>query len=289
MRWLLLVVPAACYSVVPHSRTTLLRAAAPGRAAAAKLQTLDLLSAVDSFYQTAPYQAAFLTCGVKASLSDTISQKTVEKVQSSTGEVSEHRFCFSRNFAFILYGGLYQGVTQHVIFNEIYPAVFGSGTDLQTVAVKVLFDQLVLTPFLCLPIAYLVKAAVFQYPLQEGLDKYVMDAKKDLLWKYWAIWTPTQCLTFSVVPEHLRIPFIAMVSFFWLIILSNITSRPLPTAPGKAIICFDDQCIVAGEIDDDFDVSVLDAGVVVPTGSASNSAEITADVAEEASGVDGNR
>ena len=74
-----------------------------------------------------------------------------------------------------------------------------------------------------------------------------------------------------------------------LIILSNITSRPLPTAPGKAIICFDDQCIVAGEIDDDFDVSVLDAGVVVPTGSASNSAEITADVAEEASGVDGNR
>lgn len=37
------------------------------------------------------------------------------------------------------------------------------------------------------------------------------------------------------------------------------TPTPLqPSAPGKAIICFDDQCIIAGEIDDEIDVSVLD-------------------------------
>ena len=346
----------------------------------ADLVTPDLLTAVNAFYQTAPIQAAFLTCGVKASLSDTISQKTVEKVYSNSGAVTEHRFCFSRNFAFLLYGGLYQGVAQHVIFNEIYPVkpstccraahacimlsaahddhqqklpacyglslctqvVFGTGTDFQTVASKVLFDQLVLTPLLCLPIAYLVKAVVFRYPLKEGLEKYLADAKKEcvryliaplsvppwvihppsltcaqhdaraslwlcpfttcppsynmppvltvprlphpafltppssncfssLLWKYWAIWTPTQCLTFSIVPDHLRIPFIAVVSFFWLIILSNITSRAetagqiKPSGQGKAIICYDNECIVVGEIDDGFDVSVLDMGVVTPT------------------------
>ena len=51
-----------------------------------------------------------------------------------------------------------------------------------------------------------------------------------------------------------------------LIILSNITSRAeesgkiAPSAQGKAIICFDDQCIITGEIDDSFDVSVLDEG-----------------------------
>ena len=115
--------------------------------------------------------------------------------------------------------------------------MFGAGTDWATVATKVLFDQLVLTPFVCLPVAYLVKAAVFQTPLRSGLERYVQDARKDLLLKYWALWTPTQCLTFSVVPEHLRIVFIAVVSFFWLIILSNITNRKLslssfaPTKP----------------------------------------------------------
>ena len=85
------------------------------------MQALDLLSSIDTFYQTSPYQAAFLTCAFKASLSDTISQKTVERVCSVTGEVTEHRFCFSRNLAFLLYGGLYQGVAQYVIFNEFYP------------------------------------------------------------------------------------------------------------------------------------------------------------------------
>ena len=94
-----------------------------------------------------------------------------------------------------------------------------------TVALKVITDQLVLTPFLCLPCAYLVKALVFGYPLREGLRRYLADARRDLLWKYWLIWTPTQCLTFSVVPEYLRITFIAGVSFFWLILLSSISNR----------------------------------------------------------------
>ena len=80
-----------------------------------QLDGTAVLSAVDAFYQTSPYQAAFLTCGIKASLSDSISQKSVEKVCAKTGEVTEHVFCFSRNLAFILYGGLYQGVIQYII------------------------------------------------------------------------------------------------------------------------------------------------------------------------------
>jgi hypothetical protein len=34
-----------------------------------------------------------------------------------------------------------------------------------------------------------------------------------------------QCLTFGVVPQHLRIAFIAVVSFFWLIIFSSLTAK----------------------------------------------------------------
>jgi len=224
---------------------------------AGSAQMLDL-HAVDGLYQSFPYPAAFATCATKAACSDAISQKTVERVVAENGAVTEHTFCMSRNAAFTLYGGLYQGCAQYYIFNELYPSLFGTSTDVATVAIKVAFDQLVLTPFLCLPLAYLVKALVFRTPLSAGLARYVTDARRDLLWKYWAIWTPAQCLTFSVVPDHLRIPFIACISFFWLIILSNITSRPKPSGPGKAIICYDNEGIIIDEIDDEFGVSVLD-------------------------------
>jgi hypothetical protein len=66
------------------------------------------------------------------------------------------------------------------------------------------------------------------------------------LWKYWAIWTPTQCITFSIVPEHLRIPFIAAVSFGWLILLSSITSRgdASPQEDDYIVICYDNECLI---------------------------------------------
>lgn len=131
----------------------------------------------------------------------------------------------ARLATFFLYGGLYQGCVQYFIFNELYPVWFGEGTDVGTILIKVCFDQFVLTPFLCLPICYLVKALVFSYPLREGLERYIADAKRDLLIKYWVLWGPVQCLTFSVVPPQWRVPFIALVSFFWLLILSSITAR----------------------------------------------------------------
>jgi hypothetical protein len=130
--------------------------------------------------------------------SDAIAQKT-ESARK------QPRFSFRRNIAFIIYGGLYNGFFENFLFNNCFPVVFGEGTDLVTVASKVVVDQLILTPFLCLPAAYIVRALVFRSSVRDALSRYLSDAKKDLLWKYWLIWTPTQCLTFSVVPVHLRI------------------------------------------------------------------------------------
>ena len=174
----------------------------------------------------------------------------------------------------------HQGVCQLFIFNEIFPLLFGVGTDWQTVTAKalrraesglrpalgqrpiclslacverrlssleardalrspprvapktsaafnrqVLTDQFVLTPLVCLPVAYVFKAVAFRYGVNEGLRRYLADAQRDLLLKYWLIWGPVQCLTFSVVPAQWRIPFIACVSFVWTFILSSISSR----------------------------------------------------------------
>jgi len=193
----------------------------------------NLASTVNSFYTTSPVEAAALTCGIKASCSDAVSQNTAEPAPGASAEDDNTAFCWSRNSAFLLYGSLYQGVVQHFMYNELFPMLFGEGTDWTTVTEKVLLDQFVLFPFLGIPVSYLVKAAVFKQPWRGALEHYAADARKDLLLKAWAIWIPVQFCTFSVVPVHLRIPFIALVSFFWLIILSNISNRPQPLAPAE--------------------------------------------------------
>ena len=127
-----------------------------------------LISTIDTFYKTMPLASAFLTCGVKASLADVVAQKRAAKeaVQADgysetdaviLGDAEESSFEKRRNLAFFLYGGLYQGMAQEVIFNEVFPLIFGQGTDPLTVASKVLCDSLFITPFLCLPVAYVVK------------------------------------------------------------------------------------------------------------------------------------
>lgn len=240
------------------------------------LNAFDLLSDIDSFYQTAPYTSAFVTCGIKASAADLLAQfrssngdSSDEKDQvTNTAAISdvkqqqnEHNFLFTaftkqlnygtgisaatvqqelidpdsttntyqieyqRNLAFILYGGLYQGIAQEYIYNYLFPTWFGPGNDVMTVLTKVSFDLLVISPFICIPIAYIVKSIIYNQTLMEGIQKYIYDLKyKKLLLTYYSIWFPAGLCTFGLVPDHLRIAFIAFVSFFWLIILSTVSS-----------------------------------------------------------------
>ena len=137
-----------------------------------------------------------------------------------------------RNIAFLLYGALYQGMGQEYIYNHLYPIYFGTGTNVVTVLMKVAFDLLIQTTLLTLPVAYMIKAMIYKYTFQEALRRYVDDIRNHgLLMKYFTLWGPVQCITFGIVPERYRIMFIAVVSFFWLIILSTISSRVRSTTP----------------------------------------------------------
>jgi len=159
-----------------------------------------------------------------------------------------------RNLAFLLYGSLYQGCVHEYVFNTLYPEWFGIATTPDVVAVKVAFNLLIQTTLVTLPVAYILKALIqnepettttennqsitttttmtededtlttLPQPLQSAMDKYWQDIQhQGLLWKCFALWGPVQCLTFSIVPEHYRVTFIAAVSFFWLILLSRIS------------------------------------------------------------------
>ena len=183
----------------------------------------QVLAAIDAFYHTAPYATGAITCGAKASAADFIAQRRQRNFS---------KFEKARNIAFLLYGAVYQGVAQEYIYNHCYTAWFGSSNQPIVVLKKVLFDLCVQTTLVTLPVAYLTKAAIFRYSIRQGLRQYKHDVVNNgLLKKYFALWGPVQCLTFSVIPEHLRISFIAAVSFFWLIILSTISARVQQVAP----------------------------------------------------------
>ncbi|CAJ1949765.1 unnamed protein product [Cylindrotheca closterium] len=198
-----------------------------------------IMSTVNSFFQTQPYLAAFLTCSFKASAADMIAQTQEmgnekapsSEVSSSGNNEANNNVNISRNLGFLFYGGIYQGMAQNFIFNVIYPSWFGTDESLALVGKEVLVDNLLFAPLLCLPIAYAFKTAFSSEEplgldtLKVGLENYVEDVTtKGLLARYWSIWFPANMITFGVIPPHYRVVFVASISFFWIFMLSTISS-----------------------------------------------------------------
>jgi len=193
------------------------------------------MSLINSFFQTQPYLAAFLTCSVKASAADMLAQSQEDSSEANDPsfnmETQTNGLDISRNLGFLMYGGLYSGLAQNYLYNVVYPKLFGADDgSLQHIIEQVVADNLIFAPLLCLPIAYVFKAAftseeVNWEAIAQGLQKYIDDVtNKGLLWKYWSLWIPVQFMTFGVIPAHFRVVFVAAVSFFWICILSTIAS-----------------------------------------------------------------
>jgi protein Mpv17 len=140
-----------------------------------------------------------------------------------------------RNLGFLFYGGLYQGMAQNYLYNVLYPSWFGTDDSSLVLIQEVLADNLIFAPLLCLPVAYAFKAAFTSQDLsletfKKGLERYIEDVtSKGLLMQYWKIWVPGQFLTFGIIPPHFRVVFVAAISFFWICILSQISSSASET------------------------------------------------------------
>jgi len=188
---------------------------------------IGILKRVDGFWRSSPYAAGGIVCGIKACAADLIVQKNTKMTNGlGTAPTKSTTVDLRRNLAFIFYGSMYQGVCQEYIYNHLYPLWFGRGSNWEVVLIKVAFDCLVQTTLVTLPVAYLAKAVIYRYSFREAMQRYVADIRKQgLLKKYFSLWAPVNCLTFSVVPEHYRVTWIACVSFFWLMVLSAISSK----------------------------------------------------------------
>jgi hypothetical protein len=193
------------------------------------------LEALDHLYQTAPYCAAFVTCSVKASAADLVAQtrhsksNQQEQVQERNDRDSDSdsdEFDFLRNLAFVLYGGFYQGMGQTFLYSHLFPKLFGTTPTVLSVLGQASFENFILAPFFCLPTVYTMKALLAGGTPADGISKYIQHiSTQHVLYRYWSIWFPVQCLNFAVVPEHLRVPFGACISFFWICLLSSISAR----------------------------------------------------------------
>ena len=179
---------------------------------------------VNMLFHNYPYATAFSVCALKAGCADSLAQKLSSRSRSKSGKRQSFNFQYKRNLAFIAYGGLYQGCFQEYLYNELFSRLLGFDNSPSTAFKKVLFDVFIIAPLLCLPVAYLIKSIVYQQTFKEGLQKYVNDVvNHGLLTKKTLFWIPVNSAAFTVVPEHLRITFIACFSFFWLILMSSIS------------------------------------------------------------------
>jgi len=208
-----------------------LKKAAENEAAAMQLQQSTTEDAVYNPAMADAYGSGAAAGALQLEATPSISNTQEAADSTVTAQNEAKKADWKRNIAFLVYGSLYQGVTQEFVYNHLYPVWFGSATTISVVLTKVLFDLLVQTTMVTLPIAYLTKSVIYRYSFKEAMRRYIDDIKNHgLLKKYFLLWGPVQCCTFSIVPEHWRVTFIACVSFFWLIILSTISSK----APKKA-------------------------------------------------------
>lgn len=226
-----------------------------------------LTTQLSTVWATQPYTVAAVVCGLKASAADYLAQKRQSRKKEQQNAAQKAiRTDRTRNFSFLLYGSLYQGIAQEYIYNHLYPVWFdhllvgysGTFATLATACIKVAFDLLVQTCLVTLPIAYLVKAVIFRYGFREAIvNRYWGDiTQHGLLKKYYLLWGPVNILTFSVVPEAYRITWIAFVSFFWLVILSTISSKSDSAVPAPAVkstLIGDDLQGTVFKVDDDDD------------------------------------
>ena len=175
------------------------------------------MNAYRSLSRRAPLGTAFVTCFLKGSASDCVIQQT-----------ETPPFDWRRNCAFAFFSGAYLGIGQHFVYNVVFLRIFGSGRDFFTATKKVVADSFIHVPCLYLPLYYPFETvATGRGSVLDGLQRYVHDAPR-VLTTYWCTWPPAHFLSFSVLPQELRIAFIASLSFVWLCYLSAVSHHNPP-------------------------------------------------------------
>ncbi|GLI62624.1 hypothetical protein VaNZ11_005288 [Volvox africanus] len=161
-----------------------------------------------------PMYTGVVTTVIKTSAADLFAQKIVERRE----EVD-----WRRHGMFVMFGFGYLGCWQYYLYNDLFVRWCKPITALVghrgSAPLKTFIDQCIHHPLLYFPCFYTLKGMVEGRPISESMADY-----SEHLWDnckaLWMIWVPAQMVNFTVVPLHLRIPFVAGVSFAWTVVIS---------------------------------------------------------------------
>ena len=132
-------------------------------------RVLSLARSYDAAYARLPVAVAFGTCFVKATASDTITQTQLERKPSFDAE---------RCAKFGLWGGLYCGCAQHVLYNTLYPRWFGAagpGAPRAVILRTFAFELGVHFPLVFNPVYYICNSLFTGASPLDGLRRYAED------------------------------------------------------------------------------------------------------------------
>lgn len=172
-----------------------------------------------------PFSFGVAISTVKTGAADYIAQMYIEERQTLDR---------TRSAVFLMWGAVYLGGVQYLIYSHLFPRVlFPSAATFvakpfaerladragqQVVAQQVALDQFLHHPLVLFPCFYIVKehvelsATPALSVARTGLQKYATNVWDDCLF-CWRTWVPAFFVNFSVCPIHMRIPFVAAVSF----------------------------------------------------------------------------
>ena len=185
-----------------------------------------VLSAIGRVAKTHPFKFGCVFSGFKTSFSDWLVQTQIEK---------RERIDWVRNGTFASFGFFYLGGVQYALYVPIFSRLFPGAAayaalpslsarlkdvvGTRNMITQVVLDQFVHHPLLYFPTFYCLKEVVKGNPPQAGLDLYAKNYKEDLF-ALWKLWVPSTIINFSIMPMHLRIPWVASTSLIWTCIIS---------------------------------------------------------------------
>ena len=182
-----------------------------------------MFAALNSALRRRPFLGACAVATVKTTSADVMVQTVVEG--RSLEQIDQRRLC-----AFSIFGCLWMGAGQYVLFCQVFEAMLPAPTVLHSLG-KMALDQFAHVPLLFLPVFYSVDAWVRGEGDKLGYvqRKYEREALTTLK-ANWCIWVPASFGTFYLIPTHWRIAYVSGVSFISTSVFSVLQGRFLEAA-----------------------------------------------------------
>jgi len=168
--------------------------------------------------QRNPLKTSLGVTSAKACLADLFTQNKIERRE----HVDPQRLA-----TFTLFGFVYQGGIQYWMVNVLWERLF-PGSGLVPAAQKILAMNLISDPVFFFPTFYTMRT-VLANPHDALHSPYSVVSTALSLYKErcfedwrnsWVIWIPGHMITYGVMPMHLRMPWVASLSFSYMCILS---------------------------------------------------------------------